>query len=183
MDEQGKTRADLARLLGLDSAQVTRIFNDERKIQRHEMQKIEAWLGQRFEPEGAMILAGPGMVPLYGLVGASSENRLTIAEQNLLGVVPMHPAQANLRSPFALQVDDVSMSPRYEMGEIAYLAPHRRPRAGEDCVIVTRGDYGYLKRFVKMDDEKIYCEQLNPPKQVIFKRSDVIALHTVVGRN
>lgn len=39
----------------------------------------------------------PGLVPLYGFVGAASDGRLTLAEQNQRGYVPMHPAQLHAR--------------------------------------------------------------------------------------
>lgn len=180
---QNKSRADLGRLLGLDSAQVTRIFAGTRKIQRHEMAEVERWLGLRSDASpSATILPGPGMVPLYGLVGASSESRLTLAVENLLGHVPIHPAQVMLREPFALQVADVSMTPRYEPGEVVYLAPHQRPRPGQDVVIVMKDGSGHLKRFVRLAEHQVVCAQFNPAQEVCFDRAEVDAMHAVVGR-
>jgi phage repressor protein C with HTH and peptisase S24 domain len=185
MRNQDRTQADLGRLLGLDSSQVTRIFSGKRKLQIHEHRKIAEWLALTPEVAGsasAAVVAMPGLIPLYGLVGASSESRLTFAEQNLRGYVPMHPNQLNVRKPFALEVADVSMSPRYEPGEIVYLAPHRFPLAGQDCVIVTESGEGLLKQFVKRAGGFITLRQLNPPKEFQLAADDVIALHAVVGR-
>lgn len=177
-------RADVGRLLGLDSKQVNRLFNGERRLQRHEAAKLEAWLkesGDEISPAGTVVPL-PGMVPLYGWVGAASENRLTLAEQSLRGYVQMHPNQAHVRDPFALEVADVSMSPRYEPGEIVYLAPNRWPMRGQDCVVVTRSAAGVLKRYVGRDEKKISLHQLNPDAPVSIAFSDFESMHTVVGR-
>lgn len=184
MNQQGKTQADLGRLLGLDSSQVNRIFNGKRRIQYHERVKIDEWLGQA-QQMGVTgnVVPMPHMVPLYGFVGAASEGRLTLAEQNLRGYVAMHPAQQHVRDAFALEVSDISMSPRYEPGEIVYLAPNRWPSRDQDCVVVTTEGQGLLKRYIKRDQEKITLFQLNPSQDIEVLLSDLDAIHTVVGRN
>ncbi len=190
MQAQGKTRAELGRLLGLDSSQVTRIFSEKsptRRIQMHELRQIEAWLGRTGtrKPDFhsmADIVPLPGMVPLYGWVGAASEHRLVLAEQNALGFIPMHPAQLHFRNAFALQVADDCMRPRYEPGENIYLAPNQWPRIGQDIVIVTTEGNGFLKRFLGRDAERVLVEQLNPVKQLKFPLATIEAVHAVVGR-
>lgn len=180
---KGFKRADLGRLLGLDSAQVSRIFSGRRRLQRHEARQIEDWLGgKETRPASATIHPLPGMVPLYGWVGAASESRLTLAEQSLRGFVPMHPAQQNLREAFALEVADISMVPRYEPGEIVYLAPNRWPTRNQDMVLVTKESHGFLKRFISRDAERVTAWQLNPERELTYELKDVDAVHTVVGR-
>lgn len=185
MRAQGRSRADLGRLLGLDSAQVSRIFAGKRRLQRHEFQKTQEWLGLASAPAqaaGGTIVPMPGMVPLYGWVGAASESRLTLADQNLRGYVPMHPNQAHIRDAFALEVSDISMVPRYEPGEIVYIAPHRWPTRGQDCVVVTLDAHGFLKRFVAREPNRVVLHQLNPDRPVYFELTKIEAIHTVVGR-
>lgn len=185
MKRQGKSRADLGRLLGLDSAQVSRIFNNARRLQIHEYQKALEWLGMATPPakvSGGAVVPMPGLVPLFGWVGAATENRLTIAEQNLRGYVPMHPNQANVRDPFALEVADVSMIPRYEPGEIVYLAPNRWPLRGQDCVVVTTADAGLLKRFMRREPDQLILHQLNPDEDLTVPLKELAQIHTVVGR-
>ena len=181
---KGHSRADLGRLLGLDSAQVSRIFKGTRRLQRHEFQRIQQWLGGGDAPHhaGAAVIPMPNMVPLYGWVGASSESRLTLAEQNLRGYVPMHPAQQHVRDAFALEVNDISMIPRYEPGEIVYLAPHRWPRPNQDCVLVTTLSEGLLKRFIRREVDQVILHQLNPDEDLHVAMAEVEAVHTVVGR-
>ena len=185
MAEQNKSKADLGRLLGLDSSQVNRIFNGKRRVQYHERLKIDEWLGQgqSLTPTTGIVVAGPNMIPLYGYVGAASEGRLTLAEQNLRGFVPMHPAQQHVREAFALEVNDISMSPRYEPGEMVYLAPNRWPSRDQDCVVVTHEGQGLLKRFVRRELKKVVLHQLNPPMDIDVDLEDIEAIHSVVGRN
>lgn len=180
----GKNNADLGRLLGIDGSQVTRIIKGERQIQRHEWRKIEDWLGGSL-PEGNLdenVALLPGLVPLYGWAGAASDERLTFADQHLLGAVPRHPNQMNVRGAFALKVSDVSMSPRYEPGEVVYVAPNQWPAREQDCILVTEDGFGYLKRFVRRADGQTIVHQLNPAKDLPFEDRNVAAMHAVVGR-
>lgn len=185
MTEQNKSKADLGRLLGIDSSQVNRIFNGKRRIQYHERLKIDEWLGMGGPAAVATgtVVAGPNMIPLYGYVGAATEGRLTLAEQNLRGYVPMHPAQRHVRDAFALEVNDISMSPRYEPGEIVYLAPNRWPTRDQDCVVVTLNGEGLLKRFVRRETAKVVLHQLNPPRDIDVALEEIDTIHSVVGRN
>lgn len=185
MEAQGKSKADLGRLLGLDSSQITRLFGGKRRLQIHEHQRAMEWLGLSAPPariQGGAVVAMPGLVPLYGWVGAASESRLTLAEQNLRGYVPMHPNQAHIRDAFALEVNDVSMVPRYEPGEIVYLAPNRWPKRDQDCVVVTTDSEGLLKRFIRREADALRLFQLNPEKELTFDLAKIDAIHTVVGR-
>ena len=180
----GKTNADLGRLLGIDGSQVTRIIKGERQIQRHEWRRIEDWLGGSLEEisEDADVAVMPGLVPLYGWAGASTDDRLTFADQTLIGAVPRHPNQANVRGAFALRISTDSMSPRYEPGEVVYVAPNQWPAKEQDCVLVTSEGFGYLKRFIRRVEGQIILHQLNPAKDIPFAIESVSAVHAVVGR-
>lgn len=185
MKQQSRSRADLGRLLGLGLAQISRIFAGKRRLQRAEHKATLEWLGINSPPPqaaGGTIVGMPGMVPLYGWVGATSDSRLTLADQNLRGYVPMHPNQAHVRDAFALEVADVSMVPRYEPGEIIYVAPNRWPSRNQDCVLVTTNSIGLLKRFLRRDADSVHLFQLNPEKEIRFDLVEVEAIHTVVGR-
>jgi transcriptional regulator with XRE-family HTH domain len=183
MQERGLSQADAGRVLGLDSSQITRTFKGTRRLQLHEARKLRDWLGldAAAPPVAGSIAVMPGLVPLYGWVGAASEDRLTIAEQNLLGAVPIHPAQANVREPFALQVQDESMMPRYEPGEIVYLAPNRWPPRGKYLVLETTDGLGYLKQLLRREADRVVLHQLNPDQDLVFENDRIRAVHAVVG--
>jgi phage repressor protein C with HTH and peptisase S24 domain len=183
---QGRSHADLGRVLGLDSSQMTRLFKGQRRLQRHEWKTAAAYLrlsDPGDQAAGGTIVPLPGMIPLYGWTGASSQERLTFADQTLRGYVPSHPNQAHVRAAFALEVADVSMSPRYEPGEVIYVAPNRWPTRGQDCVVVTVDGGGYLKRFLRRTETEVVVQQLNPEREIAFALDAVEAVHTVVGRS
>lgn len=190
MREQNKSRADLARFLGLDSSQVTRLFKKGgRRLQLHEAKALGEWLniplpGSQLSTSGSdgNVTPLPGLVPLYGYTGASSATRRIIAEQRLLGYVPAHPNQAHMHDAFALQVSDVSMSPRYEPGETVYLAPNQWPRRGQDCVLITTENESLVKRFERRSDLGVHLHQLNPDEDLVIAAEEVSAVHAVVGR-
>jgi phage repressor protein C with HTH and peptisase S24 domain len=183
---QGKARAALGRAIGLDSKQLNRLFKGERRLQMHEHNTALEFLGLAPPPmhsAGGSVIPLPGLVPIYGWVGAATDSRLTLADQNLRGYVPMHPGQANVRDAFALEVADVSMEPRYEPGETVYLAPNRWPRPGQDCVVVTKSGQGLLKRFVRRQGDTITLHQFNPVQTFDMALEEVEQIHTVVGRS
>lgn len=186
LNRQGHPRAALGRVLGLDSKQISRLFSGERRLQRHEHKLAMDFLGISTPPasvQGGAVVPLPGLVPLYGWVGAATENRLVFAEQTLRGYVPMHPAQANVRDAFALEVADSSMSPRYEPGELVYLAPNSWPRSGGDCVIVTTEAAGLLKRLVRRDIDVVHLHELYPePRDFTLETAKIAQVHRVVGR-
>lgn len=181
MDARGYRNADLGRLLGLDSAQVTRIFQGRRRVQRHEWREIERWLGGEIaggRPADPVAFL-PGMVPLYSwFIGEP----LSLEPGALLGSVAMHPAQANVRDAFALQVPDETMAPRYEPGETIYLAPNRWPRPHQDCVVVTADGLAVLRRFIGRTGGLAELLQLDPREATRIRIEDVAAVHAVVGR-
>lgn len=184
MDERGLRNADLGRLLNLSSAQVTRVFKGERRVQMHEWRAIETWLERDFTTSandvGVAFL--PGMIPLYGWAGAADGGFMAVADQRLLGSVQMHPAQAHAIDPFAVQILGDSMAPRYRPGEVAYLAPNRWPSREQDCLVVTRDGHAWLKEYVGQKDGQLLLRQLNPDEPVIIPLDNVEAVHAVVGR-
>jgi SOS-response transcriptional repressor LexA len=185
MSAQGKSKADLGRLLGLDSASVSRIFSGKRRLQLHEAREIQAWLGgdQRAIDAGGKVMPMPGLVPLYGWIVEAGKARLALTEEALRGYVPMHPNQQHVRDAFALEVSDITMIPRYEPGEIIYVAPSRWPSRGQDCVLLTEGGEGVLARFVRREAEQLVLHQLAPDLDLEFPMTAVAAIHSVVGRS
>lgn len=182
MERQGRTKADLSRLLALDSSQISRMFRGDRRLQVHEYKKVVDWLGLAGAGNvtGGAVVPMPGLIPLFGWAGVGAE--LTLSEQDLRGYVPMHPNQANVRDAFALEVPDDLMSPRYEPGEIVYLAPNRWPNPGGDCLLITTEREAQLRRFLRRDGSLLRLQQLNPALDGALELAAMSAIHKVVGR-
>lgn len=178
----GRTNADLGRLLGLDGSQVTRIIKGQRQIQRHEWARIEDWLGIELPEsrDGSEQLSEPGLIPLYGWNGANGDS---FGEHTLLGSVPRHPNQINVRGAFALKVADETMSPRYEPGETVYIAPNQWPAREQDCVFMVKTGAAFLRRFVKRADGRVIVRELSPERETAYLVETIEAMHAVVGRS
>lgn len=182
MDAKGYRNVDLGRLLGLDSPQITRIFKGRRRIQRHEWRKIEGWLGGQTlaPPAGEPVAFLPGTVPLYGWTG--HDDRLALGPDDLLGAVPMHPAQANVRDAFAVQVADETMAPRYDPGETIYLAPRRWPKPGKDCLVQLRDGRAFVARLLRRHEGQVELTRFGGPP-LLLPVDELEAIHAVVGRD
>jgi phage repressor protein C with HTH and peptisase S24 domain len=82
--------------------------------------------------------------------------------------------------PYAVRIDDDSMFPALEPGDIA-LADPGAPVADGRNVIVWVGGEMYLKRLVSRDSEWVRCMHWNPQTEVLFPVAEVQAIHAVFG--
>ena len=78
------------------------------------------------------------------------------------------------------------MEPRYHAGEVIYLNPHRAPNPGDFIFITVKepgfaANVGYIRRFLGADLVSIRVSTLNPKREQIIPRHEVIAIATVVG--
>ena len=123
-------------------------------------------------------------VPVLGYASGTNEKNAINwdADIPIDYVDPPHTI-ANLDKISALQIQGDSMSPRYYHGEIIFLNRAKMPDMGRDCVIDTRDGVTHIKRFMRIDKDNLYLEQLNPAREIKIARSDVIGLYAVVGRN
>ena len=125
---------------------------------------------------------GPETVPLLGQANGSGE-AVVINFNEPVGEVPIHPNQKNIKGAFALYAVGESMSPRYRPGELIYAISRRQPLPNQDCLIeLVKDGECFLKEFVKFTDKEIICRQLNPVKEWRHPKSDIKAVHAVVGR-
>lgn len=144
--------------------------------------QCEHWPGlEPFRRRLARHDADRGLIPLYRWDG-EGDRRLSVADRHLHAFVPRHPGQASDPDAFALLVAHFVMRPRYEFGEVIYLAPGRRPSLGQDLVAVTVSGNGYLSRFVGRDPDFLALEQLNPARAFHLPTSEIEIVHAVVGR-
>ena len=92
----------------------------------------------------------------------------------------------NVPDAYAVYVVGNSMEPRYFPGELLYIHPHK-PHPKNSFVLVQiknevgQSPLGYVKQFISLTPTRLILRQLNPEKEIEFERSDVIAIHRVVG--
>lgn len=128
----------------------------------------------------------PRDLPVLGTAaGARSE---TDGAAQLTGGVVEYlrrpPALQGVADAYVVYVVNDSMEPALPHGEVVCVNPNRPARPGDNVVIQIRGDdgetYAYVKTLVRMTSKEIICSQLNPPKELHFDRSNVIAIHRVL---
>lgn len=123
-----------------------------------------------------------GEVPLFGGLDTRDGVVLSLAEAARVGRVMPHPLQATAKRPFAVEVIDETMSPRFEMGEIAYVSGGQMPRKGQDCLVEFSDSTARILQFVERTERQVIFRQLNPPRQIIRQIGEKLSIHAIVGR-
>ncbi|MEP9397950.1 S24 family peptidase [Mesorhizobium sp. KR2-14] len=130
--------------------------------------------------------AGKG-VPIYGRAAGSYHGALHI-EPQITDWAPCPPGVANVRDAYALWVVNDSMVPRFRHGDIVFVEPHRPVRPGDDVVIQLRPDESnivetWVKEFVRYQGDDIVVKQFNPPKELVFRRNQVVEMQRIMPIN
>ena len=122
-------------------------------------------------------------IPLYGSAEAGLGSDLTNVDSAVDFIEP-HPAIRNNKGGYACYVVGTSMEPRFQQGEIVYVSPGRPAKQGDDVIVQMKKDEestAIVKRFVTMDNEKITLHQLNPDSQITIDKSEITAVHVIIG--
>lgn len=87
---------------------------------------------------------------------------------------------------YAVYVVGDSMSPKYDPGCLLYIHPNRPHPKGTYVLVHVKSDMGgppcgYIKQFVSLTPTRLILRQLNPEKEIEFERSQVVAIHRIVG--
>lgn len=133
-------------------------------------------------PRGAL----PKDVPVMGTAAGSAigKGAFTIFREPV-DYVLRPPGLLAARGIYALYVENDSMAPRFEHGELIYVNEHRPPVIGDYVVIQepagSDGDFNaYVKRLVRRSGEWVETSQLNPPATIKFKNSPALRVHKVM---
>lgn len=118
----------------------------------------------------------PKDVPVFGTASGSVSGDNDGAWQ--LGTDPVDyvrrpPGLLSTKIAYALFIENYSMVPKYEPGELIYVNPVITARPGDYVVIqVQHNEHAereaYIKRLVKNTSAGIICEQFNPAKNITF---------------
>jgi len=129
-------------------------------------------------------IGGFTRIPIRGK-GMGGEDGYMILADQYFGSVLAPPSLVDVPDAYAVYVVGDSMLERYQDGEIVYVHPYAPVRKKDYCVIqISKGDgessYGFVKRFISMDDHQLKVEQLNPKKIITWSRNRVIAVHRII---
>lgn len=187
---RGLKQQNLADFLGWDLHVVNRLLNNKRKLQYDEAARIEAFFDEADpdDAEGGRIARisdytpaapGAGEVPLYG---AGPDGELRLDDRGRIGLTRSHPMQAGAKRGFAVQAVDDRNAPRYELGEVVYVIRGMAARRGTDCVVEMRDGSAWLGRYADQTSSAVILTFAGDKAQKALSRSEVRAIHAVVGR-
>lgn len=128
--------------------------------------------------------SGPRDVPVLGTASCSVRGAMQLQSDTPIEFVSRPVGVATIAQLYALYVTGESMSPRFEHGELVYVAP--RPVRKGDYVVVQATDasgdrIAYLKRYLgRTADDGISLEQFNPAGTLTVPARDLIAIHRIL---
>lgn len=124
---------------------------------------------------------GPEMVPIIGRV-TDSGDAVILDFDEPIGEAPSHPNQKKIKGGFAVPMNDDTMEPRYWQGEMTHPVKSMRPRPMQDCWLEFINGSSQLRQFIRYTEKDIVCRQFNPPKELRRPKSEIKAIHAIVGR-
>ncbi|WP_057464330.1 XRE family transcriptional regulator [Pseudovibrio sp. POLY-S9] len=122
-----------------------------------------------------------GVLPVYGTTSGDTDG--FILEQPL-DTIPAPSQLMHVPEAYAVYVSGDTMSPRMEEGEAVFVNPRKPAKVGDYVVIQIRDEEAvrcYVKRYEGREAGYRLLAQLNPPEQIKFHESDVVAMHRIVA--
>ncbi len=150
--------------------------------------KMDAISQNSLEPENAIIgdklLERGTYIPLYGQAVAGRDGEFVL-NGNELDRILAPPSLTPIRGAYAVTVSGDSMEPRYFDGETVFVDPERRVKRGDFVVAQVQAKengplLGYVKRFVRHNDDELVLTQYHPEKELRFPHSSVVSVHYIV---
>jgi phage repressor protein C with HTH and peptisase S24 domain len=127
----------------------------------------------------------PKDVPVVGIAVGGSEGDFAF-NGAVIDYVRRPPGIAHTKDVYALYVVGMSMSPRFEEGELVYVAPSRSPSIGDYVVVQMKPEdagsepKAFIKRLVRRTADTLHLEQFNPAGMVKLPTAEVASIHRVI---
>lgn len=195
--ETGKTRAGLAKALGLDPAIITRMLQGAREVKLREVPVIKAYLemdtaeppvtnvSRPVESPVKDVVTQPQDVPVFGTVLGGKEGDFAILDETI-EYVRRWPGIMTKTKVYALYVQGDSMADWAQSGDLIFVDPNQPPRVGDYVVIQMKpgpegGTRAYVKRLLARTPTKLKVLQLNPRREIEFNADHVGKVHKVLS--
>jgi phage repressor protein C with HTH and peptisase S24 domain len=128
----------------------------------------------------------PRDVPVLGTVAGSAIGSFQFTS-DVIDYVRRPPALVGVET-YAVYVENESMVPRYNPGDLVFVHPRRPVLKGDAVVIQIKNSAGadmegFIKIFQSRTAEWIIVEQLNPASIIRYKRETVQHIHKVLTMN
>jgi phage repressor protein C with HTH and peptisase S24 domain len=125
-------------------------------------------------------------VPILGVAAGSAFGAFVISGDPI-GYVARPPALQYVPDAYAVYVQNESMSPLHNPGDLRFVHPHKPPRAGDSVVLqLVEADasaQAYIKIFERRSGDWVVCRQTNPAAEIKFKAAQIRAVHRVMTMN
>lgn len=201
-DAKNLTMEALAEAIGTTASQINKLEKGQRKLSLDWAKKLapilsvspfelldvedDAKYDMRLPPAGGFSEARPSAytpkIPVWGVVDAQDGERYAInMEDTPVEWIEPLPMQSADKAAFAVLVAGESMSPKYEPGNIACVNTRKPAIKGQDCIIEFTDGSGMIKKYIGSSADEYIFEQLNPHKQLKFKKKDIVRILPVVG--
>jgi phage repressor protein C with HTH and peptisase S24 domain len=124
-------------------------------------------------------------VPLFGsTVGEGGRVRAT---DEIVEMLVCPHGLEGVRDVYALYVARDTMEPRFRLGDVVFVTPHRPPRPGDDVVISYKTESGEtemrIKQYLGERGDEVCALQHNPRQEVFFKRANIVEIHRIAPIN
>ncbi len=128
----------------------------------------------------------PRNLPVLGTAQGGTEGAFQIG--GIVDYVRRPPGLERAARAYAFYVENVSMVPQHNPGELRFVHPDRKAGIGDTVVIqVKNGPEEPIQSFIKIlkkrDSRLLTVEQLNPPMVLEFPIDRVVAVHKVLTLN
>lgn len=135
------------------------------------------------------LLAGdlPRDLPILGTAAGAAMGAFQLST-DAVGYARRPPMLFGVPDAYCLYVENDSMSPRFQAGDLIIVNPHRPLAIGDAMVIqVQNHQHAEPQTFVKVykgrNAEWVIGEQYNPAGEVRYKRETVLRMHRVLTMN
>jgi len=128
-------------------------------------------------------------IPVVATVAASEPGRGSFSfTMDPIDHVARPPGLVGVKGVFALYVENESMFPKYDAGELVYASDYRPAKIGDVVAIqdTSEADYertGFIKYLERRTPEYVEVRQLNPAKTFRFKNTPSLRICRVYTNN
>lgn len=106
---------------------------------------------------------------------------LFLDQGEVQGMTRRSPPLEGVTDAFAVYINDDSMFPAFEPGQVAHVHPHKPVKPDNNVVVELIDGSAFIKRLVRRTESHVICLQWNPKKEVRYEKSKVKRLYYVVG--
>lgn len=191
--DRGLTIAELAVQCGLQPHNVRRYARQEAQPRLEIAEKIAVTLKVPVDevlgtqlgviPSPLSISSSNRRIPVYGAAQGGVGFDITDCREPVDSIVAPSYLEGSMNAYAVLVVGD-SMQPRFYAGETLFVHPGL-PVKHNDWVVLQlqAGDehHALVKQYINTSNGDVVLRQLNPEKELKFKKTDVIALHKITG--